>query len=392
MKNYQKKNQTSKKKTSILVLPRWYPNKTDIQLGVFIQRQVALMQDEFQMQVVYAQAISDMKQDYEMVSSTENGFAEHIIYFKSGQGLFKKLINLKRYKKAQQMGLKKVVRTVDLCHIHVPYRPALLAVELHKKGIPFLVTEHWSGHLNGNYQRKNVLDRILYKRVLKKAKKISTVSQALQKAFQKNTGFKSQVIPNIIESAAKIEKSTSDKINFLSVGDFHNETKNFSGLLHAFKVVNKIHPQTRLTLVGGGPDYDMIVNLAKDLNFEENIVSFTNRQNHEFVLNAMQKADIYVCNSRFETFGMTVAEALLCGKPVVATKCGGPEEFLSEKNSILVSPSPTENRSEHQELTEAMLRMATSYQGYDAEAISAELESKFRADAVKEKWRSFYAD
>ncbi|MFT5822145.1 MAG: glycosyltransferase involved in cell wall biosynthesis [Crocinitomix sp.] len=390
MKKHQKKNQTSKKKTSILVLPRWYPNKTDIQLGIFIQRQVALMQDEFQMQVVYAQAISDMKQDYELVSSDENGFAEHIVYFKSGKGFLKKLINLKRYKKAQQLGLKQVNNTIDLCHIHVPYRPALLGFELNNKGIPFLVTEHWSGHLNGNYQGKNILDRLLYKRVLKNAEKISTVSQALQNAFKKNTGFDSAVIPNIIERIAKVEKSNAGTINFLSVGDFHNETKNFSGLLYAFKVVNASNSKTHLTLIGGGPDYDMIVNLAKDLKIPENAINFTNRQNHEYVLNAMNNCDIYVCNSRFETFGMTVAEALLCGKPIVSTKCGGPEEFLSEKNSMLVTPSPPQNNSEHQELAQAMLKMTEQYQDFNAAEISSELNSKFGEVAVKEKWRTFY--
>lgn len=348
------------------------------------------MQDEFEMQVVYAQAIADMKKDYELVSSNKNGFAEHIVYFKSGKGLFKKIINLKRYKKAQQLGLKQLNNTIDICHIHVPYRPALLAFELYKKDIPFLVTEHWSGHLNGNYHGKNVLDRLLYKRVLKKAINISTVSLALQQAFKINTGFHSTVIPNIIERQSKVDKAHSEKINFLSVGDFHNETKNFSGLLYAFKVVNDTHPKTQLTLVGGGPDYDMLTNLAKELKLPENAVTFTNRQNHEFVLNAMNNCDIYVCNSRFETFGMTVAEALLCGKPVVATKCGGPEEFLSNKNSILVSPSPAQNNSEHKELAEAMLKMIEQYQEFDAEAISAELNSKFGAAAVIEKWRAFY--
>ncbi|NOQ71673.1 MAG: glycosyltransferase [Crocinitomix sp.] len=385
-----KKNQTSKKKTSILVLPRWYPNKTDIQLGIFIQRQVALMQNEFQLQVVYAQAMPDLKQDYELISSHENGFEEHIVYFKSGKGFLKKLINLKRYKKAQQLGLKQVSGTIDICHIHVPYRPALLAFELLKKGIPFLVTEHWSGHLNNNYQRKNILDKLFYKRVLKKAKKISTVSKALQIAFKKNTGFDSTVIPNIIERRPKVEKSNSGKINFLSVGDFHNETKNFSGLLHAFKVVNASHPKTQLTLIGGGPDYEMIVNLAHDLKFPEGALIFTNRQNHEFVLNAMNNCDIYVCNSRFETFGMTVAEALLSGKPVVSTKCGGPEEFLSEANSILVSPSPPQDNSEHQELAEAMLKMTHTFKAYDSEKISTEVNLKFGEETVKEKWSQFY--
>jgi glycosyltransferase involved in cell wall biosynthesis len=385
------KNQKSKKNKNILVLPRWYPNKTDIQLGIFIQRQVALMKDEFQMQVVYAQAIPNQVQPFELVSSDENGFAEHIVYFKSGKGIFKKLINLKRYKKAQQIGLKEIKEKIDFCHIHVPYRPALLALKLNKKGIPFVVTEHWSGHLNGIYQKKNIIDRFIYKRVLKKAKNISTVSEALKQAFKKNTGFDSTVIPNIIERTTPVGESNSEVVEFLSVGDFHNETKNFSGLLYAFKAVIAIHPKTKLTLVGGGPDYDEIVRLANDLNFPEGAVIFTNRQRHDFVLKAMNACHIYVCNSRFETFGMTVAEALHCGKPVISTRCGGPEEFLHDNNSILVSPSPAQNNSEHEELAEAMLKMLNDYKNYDSDKISAELKSKFGKQVVKDKWVKFYS-
>ncbi len=383
-------NQTKSKKTNVLVLPRWYPNKTDIQLGIFIQRQVALLKDEFQMQVVYAQAIADMNQDYELVSNHNNGFAEHIVYFKSGKGILKKLINLKRYKKAQQLGLKEIQVDIDLCHVHVPYRPALLAINFHKKGVPFVVTEHWSGHLNGIYQSKNVLDKLIYKRVLKKAKKISTVSEALKTAFKKNTGFDSVVIPNIIEKTEPNNETNSEIIQFLSVGDFHNETKNFSGILYAFKTVNAINPKTQLTLIGGGPDYDAIVNLANDLNFPENALTFTNRQRHEFVLKSMNACHIYICNSRFETFGMTVAEALRCGKPVISTKCGGPEEFLHENNSILIAPSPPQNNSEHKELADAMLKMIEDYKKYDSAKISAELNTKFGREAVQTKWREFY--
>tara|TARA_B110000037_G_scaffold19257_1_gene20318 strand:+ start:26916 stop:28040 length:1125 start_codon:yes stop_codon:yes gene_type:complete len=372
------------------VLPRWYPNKTDIQLGIFIQRQVALMKDEFNYQVVYAQAIPDQDQPYKLVSSHDNGFTEHIVYFKSGTGVFKKLINLKRYKKAQQIGLKEIKEKIDFCHVHVPYRPALMALSLNKKGVPFVVTEHWSGHLNGIYQSKNIFDRFIYKRVLKKAKKISTVSEALKQAFKKNTGFDSTVIPNIIERTLPISESNSEVVEFLSVGDFHNETKNFSGLLYAFKVVNEMFPKTRLKLVGGGPDYEKIVRLANDLKFPDRAVIFTNRQRHEFVLEAMNACHTYVCNSRFETFGMTVAEALHCGKPVVSTRCGGPEEFLHENNSILVSPSPKQNDSEHQELAEALLKMTVEYKNFDGEAISAELKSRFGKEAVQEKWRAFY--
>ena len=54
----------------------------------------------------------------------------------------------------------------------------------------------------------------------------------------------------------------------------------------------------------------------------------------------LQQAALVVIPSAYETFGRSGAEALCCGVPVVATKCGGPEEYVGEGTGILV---PTED-------------------------------------------------
>lgn len=51
-------------------------------------------------------------------------------------------------------------------------------------------------------------------------------------------------------------------------------------------------------------------------------------------------ADICVVPSIFEAFGITVVEAMAAGKPVVATRCGGiPENITNLENGILVQPT-----------------------------------------------------
>jgi len=44
----------------------------------------------------------------------------------------------------------------------------------------------------------------------------------------------------------------------------------------------------------------------------------------------MRAADVLVVPSRQESFGMTVVEAMASGTPVIATRCGGPEELLRD--------------------------------------------------------------
>jgi glycosyltransferase involved in cell wall biosynthesis len=372
-------------KKNILILPRWYPNKEDIQLGNFIRQQAILLKDDFAISVIYVQADSSLKHEFEILENKSDGIHEIIVYFKQGNGVFGKLINARRYKKAQQLGFEKIKNQIDLCHVHVPYRPAFLALKLKRqKNIPFVITEHWSGHLTGEYQKKNATDKSLYKSVLKKASAISCVSQLLAKKFRENTSFEAVVIPNYIEYfPISSDSKSNDRIQLLSVADMHDAVKNISGLIHALSAALKTNSNLHLTLIGGGPDEEKILNLMADLNLSSHI-SFKGRLPHNAVLSEMNFCDFYICNSNFETFGMTVAEALRCGKPVISTRCGGPEEFLNEGNSILINPNNNNG------LSVAILKMATEYQNYDSDKLSNEMELKFGKESVKNMWVEFY--
>ena len=359
-------------------------------MGIFIQRQITLLENDFHFHVVYVQAINDLTTDFDLVSTKVSPtFNEHIVYFKNNTGVLKKLINFYRYKKAQKIGVAAIKAPIDLCHIHVPYRSAMPALRLYKKNkTPFFITEHWSGHLNGQYQQKNAIDKFLYRRIINKATKISTVSKALQKAFLKNTKVESQIIPNYIERIEVAKTTnTNQTINLLTVGDFDDKTKNITGILHAFKAALATTPNLKLTLIGGGPDEEKIKRTATALEIPHPQIEFLGRQNHAFVLNAMTKCDFYICNSRYETFGMTVAEALFCGKPVIATRCGGPEEFLHSNNGILISAN---NTVEATELTEAIKKMSSTFNTYDANKISTEINNLFGKDTIHKKWLDFY--
>jgi glycogen synthase len=50
----------------------------------------------------------------------------------------------------------------------------------------------------------------------------------------------------------------------------------------------------------------------------------------------MQNASILALTSRFEAFGLVIAEAMSTGLPVLATKCGGPDSMVPAYAGILV--------------------------------------------------------
>ena len=394
----------------IVALPRWYPNKTDIQLGIFNQRQLLLLKEDLIITVIYVQPVEDQIAKFEQVTERiSNTFTERIIYYRNAKGPFRKITNFIRFNRAQKVGIAKVKEKIDAFYVQVPYRTALPAYRSFRKfKTPFYITEHWSGHLNGLYQKKNKLDQCLFRFIVKRAKSISTVSPALQKAFTENTGFDSILIPNLIEKTnqlSQINKVSSSVIRILSVGDMVDKIKNQSSLLIAFSEALKEDPNLHLTLIGGGPDEDKIKQMANELMIPTQNILFTGRQNHTAVLKAMHSCDFYICNSRHETFGMTIAEALMSGKPVISTKCGGPEEFLDPSNCLLIPVAGTgkidpalfkltggmnKDQSNYPELFHAIKTMAMSFQNYNSTEISEKIEAQFGEDVIRQKWLAFF--
>ena len=159
--------------------------------------------------------------------------------------------------------------------------------------------------------------------------------------------------------------------------------KNISGLLSAFKRAHAQNQKLHLTLIGGGPDEQLIRQMIQDFDLGK-VIEMKGRLAHKEVLAAYQNCDFYICNSNFETFGMSVAEALISGKPVICSKCGGPEEYLNPLNSIVLEKNNILN------LSNAILDMSKRYSTFNKTVISKEITDRFGKDVIKNKIKTFY--
>ena len=77
-----------------------------------------------------------------------------------------------------------------------------------------------------------------------------------------------------------------------------------------------------------------------------------------------------------ETFGVAYLEALSCGIPVIATRCGGPECFVNEHNGIMVDPDDVDA------LAKALLSMYCNNGYYNRAAIAQEIRENYSSQAV----------
>jgi glycosyltransferase involved in cell wall biosynthesis len=116
---------------------------------------------------------------------------------------------------------------------------------------------------------------------------------------------------------------------FLCVGSL-TERKNVLRLADAFERIGR----GTLTFVGDGP-------LRARLEGRPG-VEVVGRVSHAEVPSYIAAADVVCAPSLLEPFGQAILEAMACGRTVVATRVGGPPEFVPEGAGVLVDPLDVE--------------------------------------------------
>jgi len=198
---------------------------------------------------------------------------------------------------------------------------------------------------------------------------------------------KISIIPNIVDALPQAEsrriESENQKLIFISVADLVDEIKNISDVI---KTVAEIpaNDDFEYWIVGDGEDKEKLVRLAESFGLLNKQVFFLGRKTNHEVLEIINEAAFLVLNSFTETFSVVTAEALLAGKPVIATRCGGPEVFVNENNGILIK---TGNRKE---LKAAIIKMMDTYKSYNPEILKDSINKKYGREVVSKEILSIY--
>jgi glycosyltransferase involved in cell wall biosynthesis len=106
-------------------------------------------------------------------------------------------------------------------------------------------------------------------------------------------------------------------------------------LIQAFSRVQKMHPNTQLLLVGDGSHRKEYEILVKRSNLEQSVF-FYGAADWNTAMHLMFLMNIVVVPSRFEGFGLTAAEGMAMGKPVIASDTFGLKELITHGESGLL--------------------------------------------------------
>jgi glycosyltransferase involved in cell wall biosynthesis len=132
----------------------------------------------------------------------------------------------------------------------------------------------------------------------------------------------------------------ADGPRYLFVGSL-DERKNVRRLVEAFERLER----GSLVLVGDGP-------LRAELEGRPR-VRVIGRVAHDHVPRWLAACDVLCLPSLVEPFGQALLEAMACERSVLATRVGGPPEFVTEQAGVLVDPTSVDS-------IEAGLREAVS--------------------------------
>ena len=265
----------------------------------------------------------------------------------------------------------------DIVHVHNAWLAGTGSMALLRSmGIPYCLTEH------STYYARDIIPERFYpllKEVYASAGARIAVSPSLAKLLtERKLAADVRYIPNMLDQIftqpVPLMKKDTDIFTFFNVAEL-TEKKGHTVLLEAFASAFRGRLNIRLVIGGHGALMEVLHQLTVTLGIEGQ-VEFSGMLDRATLRSKMIAADVFVLPSLFETFGVVIIEAMSCGKPVIATVCGGPEHILDAKSGLLIEAGNVEA------LAGAMLEMMSNAGTYDAELIRSAALAKYGPQVV----------
>lgn len=381
----------------ILIIPSWYPTDVSPLSGIFFREQAqALRKAGHQVGVIFPerkslrwfrfrnpksyvfheddQGVATIrKKGWNWFPRIPHAYAD--LYLDDGVVLYDEYVN--KYGEP------------DIIHAHAMLFGGVLATRIKKRyDKPFVVTEHSTAfalHEIKPWQESYLAN------IYQSASKIITVSPKLGDILAGQYGCPKKIIkfiPNIVDTEffslnAKKDK-VQDKFVYCTVSSLTHR-KGLHILFNAFASKFKNNMQCELWIGGDGEERARLEEEASCLGISEQ-VKFLGMLNRAQVCDYVQRADVFVLPSLYETFGVVLIEALACGKPVIATRCGGPEYIVNEINGLLVP------RNDVEAFASAMEKMKESYKSYNPILIRQDCIERFSEEAVTRQLGRIYEE
>lgn len=202
----------------------------------------------------------------------------------------------------------------DVVHAHNYHSFPLFFAALGVGDRRFVVTTHYHGGSASSFRdRLLVVYRPFGRWAIRRADQVVAVSGWEKDQLASDFSVEATVIPNGVETErfSTAKPFEWERRYLLTVG----RLEEYKGVQHVIRTMSDL-PEYDLLVAGSGPYREELERVARAEGVEER-VEFLGYVDDEVLPELYAGAEVYVTLSEFESYGITVAEALAAGTPCV---------------------------------------------------------------------------
>ena len=158
------------------------------------------------------------------------------------------------------------------------------------------------------------------------------VSESVRQDLVKNFGVKESKVVNISNPYIETKKINRKEVrpkpfgfNIVSVGRLVKQ-KNFSSLISCFGRFKEIYPDSSLTIVGVGPEEELLKNVSISLGVEDRVFFSGYKKN---VIEFLEDFDLFILPSLWEGSPNAILDALKADLIICTDSLAGSSELLN---------------------------------------------------------------
>lgn len=154
---------------------------------------------------------------------------------------------------------------------------------------------------------------------------VFTISEVVQKTLYDNYGVESTVVCNGIVTSCFVSRPKTmpkGQLRVVMVSRLEHDKKGQDLLIRAAAA---LQGTVTVDFIGIGSSMEYLKQFTAELH-AETYVRFLGKQTQDYVAAHLTDYDLFVQPSRWEGFGLTVAEAMAAGVPVLVSEGQGPAE------------------------------------------------------------------
>jgi glycosyltransferase involved in cell wall biosynthesis/GT2 family glycosyltransferase len=171
----------------------------------------------------------------------------------------------------------------------------------------------------------------------------NSVVEEINNLYEVNIASRTIVVPHGVSETEILSVSNESNLKTILFVGRQEYRKGFDTALRAAVQVCKEVQDVRFKFIGSNTNDPICSETLRW--FIENFSNFKDRiiiegyVNDNYLSQCYAECDIFLCPSRFESFGLVAIEAMRFGKPLVAGKVGGLKEVVNSNVGILVDPN-----------------------------------------------------